>query len=142
MSEQIYYREPFEVELVPGSSNTMVILVDYLDAQNEVDGPFDGSEFDNFWCQCSKFPTRENPEPTPLLHFSVVHLPGYIPEVGGSAHDGAFMLQCDPTASKVLQKQFMQEGVIDLFGGKSNGERKYIARGHFHTTMVATREFE
>ena len=142
MSIRTYRRKAFEVTLVAGASNPIYLAVDYLDENGDVVEPLDGSEYSAFFAQATPVPSKDNPEPEPLLKFSVTLLQGFIPEGDIEIHPGAFLLVCDPTESRVLQKEWITHGLLDLFGiREDNGILDYISRGNFTTVMTATRDF-
>lgn len=141
MSLRTYVRKSFEISLVSRSTNQILLVIDWLDENGQVDEALDGSVYETFYSQATEVPTAEDPQPTTLLHFSVVHVPGYIPDGEVSAHPGAFLLLMDPTQSAKLQTEWIQHGILDLFGVKADGSRTHLASGNFTTTMAATRDF-
>ena len=140
MSIRVYTRKSFEVTLVPGATNMIMLLIDWLDENGQVTGPVEGADYERFYAQATEVPTAATPRPDPLMYFSVVHIPGY-PDDTGTPHDGAFLLQMDPDDSLQLQTDWIQHGILDLFGVKVGGERDYLASGNFTTSMTATRVF-
>lgn len=141
MSIRTYDRTSFEVTLVPGASNQFTLVIDLLDEEGDPSGPLLGSDYELFFAQATEVPSSTTPRPLPLLYFSVVHLPGFIPPGDASPHEGSFLLQMDPTDSAQLQDSWIQHGIVDMFGVKADGQRDYLASGNFTTHMVATRVF-
>lgn len=141
MSIRQYVGKTFEVVLVPGATNQILLFVDWLDSNQQVVGPLDGSIYSSFACQASAVPTKETPRPTPVLNFTAINVPGVIPEGDVEVHPGAFLLQLDPTESAKIQDSWIKHGIIDLFGTTNAGQRDYLALGNFTTSMAATRDF-
>ncbi len=142
MSVRTYVRKSFEITLVAGATNSIMLLVDWLDSNGQVDEPLDGTDYQMFYSQATRVPTADTPYPEPLLYFDVVHVPGYIPEDEVEPHVGAFLLLTDSTESRKLQEEWMQHGIVDLFGVKAEtGHVDLLAAGNFTTAMSATRDF-
>lgn len=141
MTISTFQRKEFEAVFIPYTSNDTYISIDWLNADGSVQGPLDASVYERFACHATPYPTAENPEPTPVLVFSVVRLSGFVVEGDTDPHPGAFLLLCDPDASAVLQQQYVRNGLVDLIGITATGHRNYLARGFFTTEMVATRSF-
>ncbi len=141
MSIRIYVKKSFEITLVPGATNQILLVIDWLDENGQVEEPLNGTDYETFRSQATVVPTAENPHPETLFSFSVVHVPGYIPDDEIEPHPGAFLLLMDTTESIKLQTNWIQHGIVDLFGIKADGIRDYLASGNFTTSMVATRDF-
>lgn len=142
MTVREYSRTEFEVTLVAGASNIIVFTIDMLDAEGNVAEPFDGNDYLSYYAAACRVPQEDDRNPEPFLRFTVVHLPGFIPEGNIAPHPGAFMLLCDPTQSRILQDEWIQNGILDMFGVAADGQRDYCARANFDTEMVATRHFQ
>ena len=141
MSIRQYVGKTFEVVLVPGATNQILLFIDWLDSNQQVTGPLDGSVYSSFDCQASAVPTEKEPRPTPVLTFTAVNLPGVVRAGEVSPHPGAFLLQLDATQSAAIQDSWIKHGIIDLFGTTPTGQRDYLALGNFTTSMAATRNF-
>lgn len=141
MSVRTYVQTSFEVTLVPGATNQILLVVDWVDDDGVVTGPVEGADYELFFAQATEVPHSGERQPLPLLYFSVVHVPGHTPPGEGGPHSGSFLLQMDPDQSQQLQSEWLQHGIVDLFGVKPDGTRDPIAAGNFTTHMVATRVF-
>lgn len=139
-----FVKKPFYVSLVAGSSNPFTMLIDLIGEDDVVDGPFDASDFPQYFAEAGPIPTKSDPlaPESQRVRFNVTVLDDYIRDGEITAHPGAFLLACNPEDSEAFQTNGIDYGQIDVFGVSTDtGVRELVAFGFFGCQFTNTKRF-